>query len=466
MSRFLHRHKKELVLKATTGIDRNRHKADSGVKYDRYFSFWHAKMEEYQIEPRQMYNMDEKGLLMGRTARTHRVFNRAMWDRGELRAAVQDGSREWITILASICADGTALDPGLIYSSDASTIQSSWVEEIDQKGVFITASTTGWSNNDLGVAWLREVFDRQTKAKARQSWRLLITDGHASHCSMEFIDYCDQNKILLAVFPSHSTHTLQPLDVVMFKPFSSAYTKELINFQLKSQGMLSMAKRDFFSLFWRAWESSFTKPLILKAFEATGLSPRNANVILKRFMANDSDSNPTSSDDSQTSLSGWFTINRRLKKVAKDEADGKTKQLAQAIHHLVCQNELLKHENKGLQEAVAAKEKRQARGKPFQPREEDLEHGGAAWWSPRSIRRQKHRLEEEDLDKQQKEQQKAADKDARRAARELKARLVAEGKAAREVMRRKKQREKAAAAALRIQRRNEAAVTKKTPNQD
>jgi hypothetical protein len=40
--------------------------------------------------------------------------------------------------------------------------------------------------------------------------------------------------------------------------------------------------------------------------------------------------------------------------------------------------------------------------------------------------------------------------------------LAAEGKAAREVMRREKQREKAAAAALRIQRRSEAAVTKKT----
>jgi hypothetical protein len=44
-------------------------------------------MEGYQIEPPQMYNMDDKGLFMGKTTRTHRVFNSAMWDRGKIRAA-------------------------------------------------------------------------------------------------------------------------------------------------------------------------------------------------------------------------------------------------------------------------------------------------------------------------------------------------------------------------------------------
>ena len=117
-------------MKATIGIDRNRYQADSEGKYERCFSFWHSKIEEYQIEPGQMYNMNEKGLLMGNTSRTHRVFNRAMWDRGGLRAAIQDRSREWITILATICADGTALDPSLIYASEARTIQSSWVKDV------------------------------------------------------------------------------------------------------------------------------------------------------------------------------------------------------------------------------------------------------------------------------------------------------------------------------------------------
>jgi hypothetical protein len=52
---------------------------------------------------------------------------------------------------------------------------------------------------------------------------------------MDFIDYCDQHKILLAIFPSHSMHMLQPLDVCMFKPLSQAYSDELSAFLERSQ---------------------------------------------------------------------------------------------------------------------------------------------------------------------------------------------------------------------------------------
>lgn len=66
---------------------------------------------------------------------------------------------------------------------------------------------------------------------------------------MKFIKYCDQNKILLAVFPPHSTHSLQPLDVVMFSPLAAAYSKQLANYIEKTQGLTSIAKRDFYRLF-------------------------------------------------------------------------------------------------------------------------------------------------------------------------------------------------------------------------
>ena len=33
---------------------------------------------------------------------------------------------------------------------------------------------------------------------------------------MQFIDYCDEHNILLAILPPHSTHRLQFLDVSVF----------------------------------------------------------------------------------------------------------------------------------------------------------------------------------------------------------------------------------------------------------
>jgi hypothetical protein len=77
-----------------------------------------------------------------------------------------------------------------------------WVEDIKagEHKVFVSSSPTGWSNDDVGLAWLEQVFDRYTKQRSGR-WRLLILDGHGSHVTMEFIDYCDRHRIFLIILP-------------------------------------------------------------------------------------------------------------------------------------------------------------------------------------------------------------------------------------------------------------------------
>jgi hypothetical protein len=98
--------------------------------------------------------MDEKGFLMGLTGRSKRIFSKRMWDKGEVRASLQDGSREFLTLLACCCADGSYLPLGLIYAAAKGSIRLSWVEEITAGTyeVFITLTLLGWSNNDVGLA--------------------------------------------------------------------------------------------------------------------------------------------------------------------------------------------------------------------------------------------------------------------------------------------------------------------------
>jgi hypothetical protein len=38
---------------------------------------------------------------------------------------VQDGNREWITVVATICADGLYLSPSLIYAAISGNLQDS-----------------------------------------------------------------------------------------------------------------------------------------------------------------------------------------------------------------------------------------------------------------------------------------------------------------------------------------------------
>lgn len=169
ITRFLHRHSDSLTTKWSAAIDHDRHKADDGNKYKAYFDLLHSKMKEYNIQARDTYNMDEKGFFVGRTTRAKRTFSKASLAQKRRTAALQDGNRKWVTLLACVCASGDALPPALIYQGTAG-IQSSWVDDLmaEQHQVFVGHSPTGWTNNDLGLAWLRQVFDRYSKAKARR----------------------------------------------------------------------------------------------------------------------------------------------------------------------------------------------------------------------------------------------------------------------------------------------------------
>jgi hypothetical protein len=83
--------------------------------------------------------------------------------------------------------------------------------------------------------------------------------------------YCDCNRILLMIYPPHATHSLQALDVVMFKSLSSYYSTGLISFIQRPMGLLAVRKADFIPLFWAVWTSLFTQNFKFKAFEATGM---------------------------------------------------------------------------------------------------------------------------------------------------------------------------------------------------
>jgi len=144
VSRFLHRHADELTIKWSTGIDCKRHNADSEERYSLYFDLLHSKMREYDVDARNTYNMDEKGFFIGITNRTKRVFSKALWASGEIKAAIQDGNREWVTLLACVCASGEVLPPAIIYKGTAG-IQSSWVDavEVAKHEIFFSNSATG-----------------------------------------------------------------------------------------------------------------------------------------------------------------------------------------------------------------------------------------------------------------------------------------------------------------------------------
>jgi hypothetical protein len=463
VTRFLHRHQLDLTARWQKGLDRQRHQADSIPKYTSYFDLLHGKIVEHRIEQRHSYNMDEKGFMIGVEGRNKRIFSRAAWEKGGIRAAIQDGNRGWITVIPTICADGTVLPTGIIFEAKNGNIRDTWVNELrpDEDSIFVTSSPSGWTNEELGLAWLRDIFDRYTKEKARRSYRLLVTDGHSSHVSKPFIDYCDQNRILLAIYPPHSTHTLQPLDVVLFSPLARAYSAELSRLNFRAQGLLSVNKSDFIPLFKAAFTSAFTEKNILKGFRATGIWPMDREVVIEKFnqppTTPDREANTEPGTEPDIYPNTWDRVDYLLTKLHKEVDAQKVRELETSVHRATTQSKLMRNENEGLRASLVTKNKRRRHGKVLPLAQTSETGGGGAFYSPRKVA--KGRAER--LGKEQKElQEKAAKakmKDLKAASKLLKEKLLQEKRVAAaeaKLVKEKEKAEKAAEKARNIEARN------------
>jgi hypothetical protein len=62
------------------------------------------------------------------------------------------------------------------------------------------------------------------------------------------------------------------------------------------------------------------------------------------------------------------------------------KKLSCSLHSIAVQNELLKHEDRRLREALASKQKGQKRSKPLDLQQRKEYHGGFVFWSPMKVR--------------------------------------------------------------------------------
>src|ERR1700761_5498893 len=229
-SRFVQQHREIITSQYLLGFDISRKRADNWWLVNQFFIIVQEKWKQYKYAPYNVYNMDEKGFLLGILQKMRRIFTRAWQEQGKLLGMAQDGSRTWITLVACICADGTSLSSALIYPASSGGIQDSWLNDYQpEDDCYFSSSETGWTNSTLAMDWLTRVFDRATREKAHygREPRLLLLDGHISHINIEFIDWCDKHNIYICAYPPHTTHRLQPLDKSVFAPLATSYSQEL-----------------------------------------------------------------------------------------------------------------------------------------------------------------------------------------------------------------------------------------------
>lgn len=138
---------------------------------------------KYGVTEEDIFNFDETGFQMG-VISTSKVITTS--DRKGRPRTKQPGNRKWVTAIEAVNAKGWAIPPFIIF--DGKLHQMTWYQTGIPATWRIAVSDNGWTNDKLGLEWIQHFHENTKHCKGK--WRLLIFDGHSSHQTAGFRDFC------------------------------------------------------------------------------------------------------------------------------------------------------------------------------------------------------------------------------------------------------------------------------------
>ena len=183
--------------------------------------------------------------------------------------------RDYITVLGCGSAIGERLVPYIVYKGKNLMTNHTCG---GPPGTRHSMSDSGWMEMANFCEWFVKVFVPATADMVKTGPVILFFDGHKSHESLSLIEVAREYNISLYVFPPHTTHLLQPLDVGVFGPLKSAWIKVLKEYKLET--MASRVDRQIFpSLIARIWDKVFLPEHLIGGFRAAGIHPLSRRAI-------------------------------------------------------------------------------------------------------------------------------------------------------------------------------------------
>ncbi|EWZ28455.1 hypothetical protein FOZG_17848 [Fusarium oxysporum Fo47] len=266
----------ELKTRLFRRYDYQRAKCEDPTIIRGWFRLVQNTIAKYSIRSDDIWNFDETGFMMGLIMAGMAVTGSERQGRPK---SVQPGNREWITVIQAINAEGQSIAPFIIGAGQYHL--ANWYRESNLPADWVIAtSQNGWTNNELGLEWLKH-FDRFTTNRSTGPYRLLILDGHESHHSADFERYCKENKIITLCMPAHASHLLQPLDIGCFAVLKKAYGQEIEH--LIRCSITHISKTEFFPAFYAAFKATFTESNIRGGFRGAGLAPLDPETVISKL---------------------------------------------------------------------------------------------------------------------------------------------------------------------------------------
>ena len=306
-SRFLKRH--GYFKKRQKKLHAERQVSEDLTRVNQYFQCLQQVIQDNGIPPEDIWNMDETGFRIG-VGKDQLIVTKR-------RRAHYFGipeNRESATAIEAISANGEVVPAFLILAGQMHMASWYQIPELAPDTV-IRPTPTGYSNDVISLEWLQH-FDKHSEKSSRSSKRLLILDGHGSHHTRQFIEYCDNHNIIPFGMPPNLTHVLQPLDVVVFQPLKHYHAKALD--LMVRDGLINITKLEFLSCIQQVRLQAFKESTIRSAFRKTGIFPFNPQVVLQCLEARQART-PTPPPNSEPHSSPFRTplTLRQINKVAE-----------------------------------------------------------------------------------------------------------------------------------------------------
>lgn len=244
--------------------------------FEEFFELYKDLRKTHEILSTDIYNMDEKGFMMGAIRHSHNLVPL----QAKQAYLQHDGGKEWVSVFECISADGEILPAWVVFK--AVSQQNSWVTYLnDERRSQFATSANGWNDNGLGLDWLQEHFHPLTEKRRRGKFRLLILDGHDSHCTLQFVNFCVDNKIILLYLPPHNNHLVRPLDAAVFQPLGKSYTMFADDHSQFCGRFIS--REDFITYYQVARKGAITSENLSSAWKKTGLFPFNPQEVIHQI---------------------------------------------------------------------------------------------------------------------------------------------------------------------------------------
>ena len=240
----------EVSLRKAEALSTTRSRMMNRTVVSNYFSDLIRIISENELSPDVIWNSDETGKQFEHKPTT--VVAR----KGARAVPGRTGnSRENVTILACVNAQGTSLPPMCIVKGKTQRSLESFATLDAPPGTQWTYQEKAWMCDLLGEMWFQQVFLPHIGPKRPQ---LLILDSHGSHEVLGLLEEAVRENIIIVALPPHTSHQLQPLDKCVFGPFARAYDRACTDL-MSEHPQLVINKATWPKVFNIAWSSALTK---------------------------------------------------------------------------------------------------------------------------------------------------------------------------------------------------------------